>query len=46
MFHSNYMKMCEDFSPNFGDKGMAVASRQRTDSLPFHKDNFEQKTLL
>jgi hypothetical protein len=36
-FYSNYVKMGEDFDPNFGDKELAAAARQRTvsDSL-FH----------
>jgi hypothetical protein len=29
-FRVDCVKMCEDFSPNFGDKNLAVTSRQRT----------------
>jgi hypothetical protein len=29
-YYGDCVKICENFSPNFGDKELAVASRQRT----------------
>jgi hypothetical protein len=34
-FHDGCVKMCEDFTPNFGYKKLAVALRQRTVSHVF-----------
>jgi hypothetical protein len=38
------VKICEKFTPKFGDKDLAVASRQRTVSrFHFHQEIFDQK---
>jgi hypothetical protein len=43
-FYGDYVKICEDFAPNFGDKKLAVASRQRTDShFLFHQGYSDEK---
>jgi hypothetical protein len=46
-FYGDCVKMCEDFAPNFGDKGTAaVASRKRTVShFLYPLANFDQNNM-
>jgi hypothetical protein len=41
MFYDDYVKMCENFAPNFNNRELATASQQCTISLfLFHQENF------